>query len=184
MALVEAHRCSGMRLLISSETCLREEVCGPSERGADPELAEILSPGDAASHITSRSDAGWERLPETVPHPVGIKFDEGDRRLTVATDVAGEEEDCVALLVTDDVDFLGNLLTAEAQSIVCVFPVASGDLLLALHACGAITDDELEAVLYAEQDRLDRAVNMKERKRLAKQDALNRMAVRLGSRTA
>lgn len=184
--LIAAHRCSGSRHLVSSEVCLREEVTGPRDdvNRPPPGLADVLGPGDVAVHFTTHRDSGWEALPDPVPAPWGLIFGERDRRLAVATDAAGDAADVDPLLVSDDVDFVENLKAAEVAVHVRVLPVTSGDLLLALHDCGGISDEELEAVLVAEEARLDRDQSMQPRKRAQKEDALNRMAVRLGRRTA
>jgi hypothetical protein len=186
LSLVAAHRCSGCRRLVSSEVCLREEVTGPraDASASQPALAEVLDQADVASHFTIHSDSGWEGLPNTVPEPSGLTFGERDRRLTAATDAAGQDADVDPLLVTDDDDFLENLRSPEVALYVRVFPITSGELLIALHECGAVTYDELEAVLVAEDARLDKDSLMQARKRARKEDALNRMAARLGRRTA
>lgn len=101
-----------------------------------------------------------------------------------ATDAAGDAADIDPLLVSDDVDFIENLKSPDVAEHVRVLPVTSGALLISLHECGAITDEELEAVLVAEEARLSRDFAMQPRKRALKEDALNRMAVRLARRTA
>jgi hypothetical protein len=101
----------------------------------------------------------------------------------MATDTAGEAAGVDPVLVSDDVDFVENLKSVDVAVHVRVYPIASGDLLIALHECGAITDQELEAVLVAEEARLTNDLAMQTRKRACKEDALNRMAVRLGRRT-
>lgn len=185
LSLIASHRCSGSRHLVSSEVCLREEVTGPREDAtkSQPQLAEVLDPADLAVHVTTHSDVGWDSLPDLVPPNAGLIFGERDRRLAVATDTAGNACDCNPLLVTDDTDLVVNLRTAEVAEHINVYPITSGELLLALHECGAITDDELEAVLVAEEARLASDTSMQEHKRALKEDALNRMAVRLGRRT-
>ncbi|ETW25558.1 hypothetical protein MGAST_01985 [Mycobacterium gastri 'Wayne'] len=130
------------------------------------------------------SDFGWDVLPDPVPLPWGLTFGERDRRLAMATHAAGEAAGVDPLLVSDDVDFVENLKSVDVAVHVRVYPVGSGDLLIALHECGAITDQELEAVLVAEEARLTNDLAMQPRKRARKEDALNRMAVRLGRRTA
>lgn len=185
LSLIAAHRCCGSRHLVSSDVCLREEVTGPRDAHLSPPgLADLLGPGDVAAHFTTHSDSGWEALPNPVPPPWGLIFGERDRRLAVATDAAGNAADVDPLLVSDDVDFIENLKAAEVAVHVRVLPVTSGDLLLALHDCGSISDEELEAVLIAEEARLDQDQAMQSRKRAHKEDALNRMAVRLGRRSA
>ncbi len=186
LSLMEAHRCSGFRQLVSSEECLREEVTGPRRDPTTPapSLAEALRPADVARHVTTYSDRGWEDLPDPVPQPWGLIFGERDRRLAVATNAAGDAEDVDPWLVSDDVDFVENLKAEDVLTHVNVWPVSTCDLLLTLHACGAITGDELEAVLEAEERHLDSQPQMQPRKRLRKEDALTRMAVRLGRQTA
>lgn len=119
-----------------------------------------------------------------MPPPWGLTFGERDRRLVRATDAAGDAADIDPLLVSDDVDFIENLKSPDVAEHVRVLPVTSGALLISLHECGAITDEELEAVLVAEEARLSRDFAMQPRKRALKEDALNRMAVRLARRTA
>ncbi len=186
LSLIEAHRCSGFRQLVSSEECLREEVTGPRGDSSKPApaLAEVLGPADLAKHVITHSDQGWDALPDPVPQPSGLIFGERDRRLAAATDAAGAMEDVDPWLVTDDVDFVENLKAEDVLAHVRVWPVSTGDLLLTLHACGAISDDELEAVLEGEERHLNSQPDMHPRKRLRKEDALTRMAVRLGRRTA
>jgi hypothetical protein len=144
----------------------------------------MLSPADLAHRVSTHSDRGWDDLPDPVPQPWGLIFGERDRRLAAATNAAGDVEDVDPWLVSDDVDFVENLKADDVLLHIRVWPVSTGDLLLALHACGAISDDELEAVLRAEERHLDSLAGMQPRKRLRKEDALTRMAVRLGRRTA
>lgn len=186
LSLLAAHSCSGSRHLVSSEVCLREEVTGPRDHpdARQPALAEVLDQADIATHFSLHSDSGWENLPDTVPKSAGLTFGERDRRLAAATDAAGQEADVDPVLATDDVDFFENLSSPDVGVYVRIFPLTSGGLLIALHECGAITDDELEAVLVAEAARLDSDLAMQPRKRARKEDALNRMAARLGRRTA
>lgn len=185
LALLAAHRCSGSRHLVSSEVCLQEEVTGPRGNASDPtpELAALLGQADITTHFMVHSDSGWEALPDPAP-PWGLTFGERDRRLAMATDAAGDAADVDPLLVSDDVDFVQNLKSPDVAVHVRVLPVTSGELLLALHECGAITDEELEAVIVAEEARLSREFAMQDHKRALKEDALTRMAVRLGRRTA
>ncbi|MGD1255357.1 hypothetical protein ACKUT9_14035 [Mycobacterium seoulense] len=104
--------------------------------------------------------------------------------MATATHAAGDAEESDALLVTDDVDFFENLKSEDIAKYIRVLPITSGALLIALNECGAITDEELEAVLVAEVARLDADSSMQTRKRALKEEALTRMAVRLGRRTA
>lgn len=186
LSLLSAHRCSGSRHLVSSEVCLLEEVTGPRGNARDPApgLSDLFGPADVATHFTTHSDSGWEALPNPVPSPWGLTFGERDRRLAMATDAAGDAAEVDPLLVSDDVDFVENLKSPDVAVHVRVLPVTSGELLIALHECGAIADEELEAVLIAEEVRLSRDSAMQPRKRALKEDALNRMAVRLGRRIA
>lgn len=181
LSLLDAHRCGGARRLISCDACVRDELLGPRSRdGSFPSVAEVLSAEDISQHIETQPDDGWGGLLAAVPESGGRTFDEGDRRLAMATDALGVKEDADAWLVSDDEDFLLNLQDSVVQAKLAVFPVASGILMLALYECGAIRAEELEALLQAEQDRVDSDLKMQKRKRAAKQDTLNRIAVRLG----
>ncbi len=91
-----------------------------------PSPSELLGPADVVEHITTHSDLGWEHLPNRVPQPWGLTFDDGDRRLAAATNAAGQAEDVDPWLVTDDVDFVENLKAEDIQMQVSVWPVSTG----------------------------------------------------------
>lgn len=185
LSLLEVHRCGGSRRLVSCEECIREEILGPrSEDGGTPELAQLLTRLDIDEHFDVDADDGWQRLPAMVPLASGRVFDERDRRLTAAAGCRGIALDCDAWLVTDDEDYLSNLTDPCVQDKIAVVPVHSVVLMLAFYQCGAISNKDLEAVLCAEQERLDTNLGMQARKRTAKQVTLDRIAVRLGRMTA
>jgi hypothetical protein len=183
--LIDAHQCGGSRILASSDACMREEVTGPRADGRPPpELASVLTSIDAAERIKLYSDCGWHDLPAIVPLPVGRNFGERDRRLAAATDYASETEDADAWLVTDDEDFVANLLDSSVMALIAVYPVHSAVMLLYMYDCGVLNGAELECALAAEQDRLETDLAMRPEVRALKQDRLDRLAVRLGRGTA
>jgi hypothetical protein len=168
------------RRLVSTETCVREEITGPTTNGTTPALTDVATRQDIDQMFVMCPDTGWSGLPATVPPGNGRHFDERDRRLTAAANAAAEAEEAEAWLVTDDEDLISNLLDDCMMREVYVFPVSSGNMLLRLFECGAITEGDLTSVLDAEEERLEQETWMSPRKRAAKEETLNRIAVRLG----
>jgi hypothetical protein len=181
IGLVRAHQCGDTRTLVSSPSCLKEEVTGPASDGRLLELSSHITTADAEALFACHSDDGWETLPPSVR---GASFGDRDRRLTQAAASAladSEGSDGIAL-VTDDEDFLDNLY--EHGLDLGVLPVASTIMMLELWDCGAIGVDALEAVVEAEDEHLSRTPSMSARKRERKQASIDRLISRLGVATA
>lgn len=169
--LVEAHRCLGMRTLISSLHLIDTEV--------RPALAdEEIAADQVVNSLDARDDAAWTGLPTHCP-PGGLVFDEGDRRLLASANAACAQYGDDAWLVTDDEDFFQNVLRCIDEEQTAVWPVVSPKLLLYLFRCGALDRQQMEALLEAEQERLREDPAMQDRKRNAKQRTLDEIAAQL-----
>lgn len=168
MQLLEAHTCGGSRTLVTSEEC------------GSKELRLVLEDEEIRGAFTMFEDSQWHDLPHRVPAGVGLEFGERDRRLAAATHDAGAQLDEDAWLVSDDEDFLQNLVGSEVQHHIAVIPIASVPWMFRLKQCGAVSTACLVAILEREQDFLDEKSDISPRKREAKQLSLDRVAVLLG----
>lgn len=167
--LLSAHECDGSRVLVTSDWCLSREVPGAVEAGQY---------ADVASRFATYGDASWQSLDDPFP-PLGLCYEEGDRRLTAAADRAARATGLPVDVVTNDEDFLINLEHAVLLGYEVV-PLPSIALLIELFECGALRGSDLLAALEAEEAHI-RTLNLGDRKVSAKLERINDAAIRLAA---
>lgn len=183
LALLDAHSCNEGRHLVSSDHLVANEIAVMPEAGHARELASFLNVDDVEARLSRYDDSQWDRLPTHCPDG-GRVFGEGDRRLVACAESASVQLDEYAYIATDDEDLIMNIYHCFDESFTAVIPVASVTLLLHLVQCGALGAEHLEAVLEAEDLRLQGDTVMQERKRRAKEERLDNVAATLAMMSA
>jgi hypothetical protein len=179
LTMLDAHSCCGTRRLISSAAVVAQEITGIAGAAKVPYLSVVLGPEDIEARFSTHDDGDWAALPTHCPAG-GRIFGDFDRRLVACAESAGLELDEDVHIATDDEDLLLNLDYCLDNDLVASLPIATVELLLRLLACGALSVNQLEAVLEAEDARLRDDQSMQPRKKIAKEERLAGIAAHLG----